>query len=43
VRRLAAEQSPGLARARAATIGLAMGGLLLSLVIVGLAAGLRFR
>jgi copper resistance protein D len=43
VRRLAAEQSPGLARARAANIGLAMGGLLLSLIVVGLAASLRFR
>jgi uncharacterized membrane protein len=43
VQRLATAQSPGLARARVATIGLAMGGLLLSLVIVGLAASLRFR
>ena len=43
VQRLAAERSPGLARARAATIGLAMGGLLLSLVAVALAASLRFR
>jgi putative copper resistance protein D len=43
VQRLAAAADPGLARARAATIGLAMGGLLLSLVVVGLAASLRFR
>lgn len=43
VQRLASEQGPGLARARAATIGLAMGGLLLSLLVVGLAAALRFR
>lgn len=43
VQRLAVAQDPGLARARTATVGLAMGGLLLSLVVVGLAASLRFR
>ncbi len=43
LRRLAADQGPGLARARVATIGLAMGGLLITLVVVALAASLRFR
>jgi uncharacterized membrane protein len=44
VRRLAAEETgPGLARARRATIGLAMAGLLLTLVVVTLAASLRYR
>jgi uncharacterized membrane protein len=42
VRRLANEQSPGLARARAATIGLSIGILLLTLVVLALAANLRF-
>jgi uncharacterized membrane protein len=43
LRDLAAAQSPGLARARAATIGLAFAGLLLTLGVVVLAAMLRFR
>jgi uncharacterized membrane protein len=43
VRKLATEQSPGLARARAATIGLSVGTILLTLVVLGLAATLRFR
>lgn len=42
LRQMANEQSPGLARARAATIGIAMGSLLLTLVVVGLAVRLRF-
>ena len=43
LRRMSAAQSPGLARARAATIGLAFAGLLMSLGAVTLAAMLRFR
>ena len=43
VRRLAEEQSPGLARARAATIGLSVGTLLSTLVVLWIAVMLRFR
>ena len=43
LRRMVSQHSPGLARARAATIGLAIGSLLLSLTIVGLAANLRLH
>lgn len=43
VRKLAEEQSPGLARARAATIGISVGVLLLTLVVLWLAVTLRFR
>ena len=39
--RLRRERSPGLARARAATIGLAFGTVILSLVVLALAARLR--
>jgi uncharacterized membrane protein len=42
VRKLAEEQSPGLARARAATIGLSIGTLLLTLVVLWMAVNLRF-
>jgi uncharacterized membrane protein len=40
--RLRRERSPGLARARAATIGLALGTVILSLLVLALAARLRF-
>lgn len=43
LRKRTAEHGPGLARARSATIGLAVGGLLLTLVVVTLAVALRFR
>jgi uncharacterized membrane protein len=43
LRRLARESSPDLARMRKITIGLAGGGLLITLVILYVAAGLRYR
>lgn len=43
LQKLSEQRSPGLARARAATIGIALGSVLLSLVIVGLAANLRLN
>jgi len=43
LRKMARDQSPDLARMRKLTIGLAGGGLLLTLVILYLAAGLRYR
>jgi uncharacterized membrane protein len=43
LKKLARESSPDLARMRKITIGLAGGGLLLTLVILYVAAGLRYR
>jgi len=43
LRKLARESSPDLARSRRITIGLAAGGLLITLVILYIAAGLRYR
>lgn len=43
LRKLAAQGAPELARMRKLTIGLATGGILITLVIVYIAAGLRYR
>ena len=43
LRTMAAERAPHLARLRQITIGLAAGGVLITLVIVYVAAGLRYR